>query len=197
MQVLDFLRRQLLAHLQVKVLPNEAHSHDGLGNAGEAQLLAINGARVGHEDGHGHFLGLVSVLGQLELEHLALVAQIDLFLLGLVGEREAGDEGPRRLGLDVEEEVALGVKTNFFLPGVEVGVERVHEENFVPNFLVIRETEVEVDLFVVFPDFTLLVGLLHLIVALVGLRFVFLVLGRSLLAQCVAAFSALDLHLNL
>lgn len=141
---------------------------------------------------------MVSVLGQLELEHLALVAQVDFFLLGLVGEREAGHERPGRLGLDVEQEVALGVKTDFFLPRVEVGIERVHEENLVSDFLVTREAEVEVDLLVVFPDFTLLVRLLQLIVLLIGLRFVFLVLGRNLLARSVAeATIVLDLHLNL
>ena len=107
LEIIDLLRRQLLAHLEVQVLADEAHRHDRLGNAREAQLLAIDSAWVWYQYGHRHFFGLHLVLRKLELEHLALVAQVDLLLLRLVGEWNAGYERTGWLGPYVEQEVAF------------------------------------------------------------------------------------------
>ena len=178
LEVLDLLRGQLLAHLQVEILPHEAHRHYRFGDACEAQLLTVDCAWVRHEDGHWHFLGLHFVLRQFELEHVALVAEVDLLLFHLVGEWNARDERPRRLRLDVQEEVAFGIEADVLLPRVVVGVEGVHEQDFVPDLAIAGQAEVEVDLPVVFPDFALLVRLLQLIVVLgLGFLLFFLALG--------------------
>ena len=184
--------------MQVEVLPDEAHGHYGFGDACEAQLLAVHRARVWHEDRDWHLLGLHFVLRQLELEHLTLVAEVDLLLLHLVGERDAGDERPGRLGLDVEEEVALGVEANVLLPRIVVGVERVDEQHLVPDLTVARQPKIEVNLPVVLPDLTLLMRLLQLIITL-GLSFllVFLALGGRLRGRLRISSARRRFHLHL
>lgn len=139
-------------------------------------MLAIHCARIGHQDRHRHFFRLHFVLRQLELEHLALVAEVNFFLFGLVGKRDAGDEWPSWLGLNVEEKVAFGIKTNVFLPCVVIRVKRVDEEDLIPDLFVASEAKVEVYLFVVFPYLPLLVWFLQLVVSLLRLLFVFLAL---------------------
>jgi hypothetical protein len=92
--------------LQVQILTNEAHGHYRLGDTREAELLAVNSTGIRYQDGDGHLLGLHFVLRLLELEH-ALIAEINFFLLRLVGKGDAGDEWPSWFGLNVEQEVAF------------------------------------------------------------------------------------------
>jgi hypothetical protein len=180
LQIVDFLRRQLLAHLEVQILSYEAHRHYCFGNAGEAQLLAVHSTRVRHEDGHRHLFGLDFVLRQLELEHLALVAEVNFFLLRLVRKWNARDKRSSWLGLDVQQKVPFGIKPNIFLPRVVVGVEGVHEKHLISYLLIAIEPKVQVYLLVVLPDLALLVRLLQLVVPLLRLLLVFLALGGGL-----------------
>ena len=81
------------------------------------------------------------------------------------------------------------------MPGIVIGVERVHEENFVPDLLVACEPEVEIDLFVILPQLRLLVRLLQLVVPLLRcLALVFLVFRCRLGGMYLAA--VLNLHLD-
>ena len=81
------------------------------------------------------------------------------------------------------------------MPGIVIGVERVHEEHFVSDLFVACEPEVEINLFVVLPQLRLLVRLLQLVVPLLRCLALVLLVFRCRLGSMHLA-AVLNLHLD-
>lgn len=121
--------------------------------------MVVHTARIGNQDRDRHLLGLnFFSLGVQKLEYTLLVFQVDFLLASLVAEWYALGQGSGWLALGIDQEVANRIHFDFLLPGIKVTVEGADEENFISDFVIIVEAEVEINLFVVLPDISLFHG---------------------------------------
>lgn len=121
--------------------------------------MVVHTARIGNQDCDRHLLGLnFFSLGVQKLEYTLLVFQVDFLLASLVAEWYTLGQGSSWLALGIDQEVANRIHFDFLLPGIKVAVEGADEENFISHFVIIVEAEVEINLFVVLPDISLLHG---------------------------------------
>lgn len=104
-QVLEDLVKRHLGVMKVDsfglAAAHEAKGHDGLGDAGERELVAVHVPGVWNQNGDWHLFGL-HLLPRVEIEHALFIAEVYFLFAGLVAERQALCERPGRFAERVD-----------------------------------------------------------------------------------------------
>ena len=136
-----------------RILAKETQRKNCFSHRCKTQLLIISGPRIRHQNSKRHLLGSL-LAGRLEREH-AFVGEVRTLVLSLIREWEAFDERSRWLSLGVQEEVAMVVELQLFVPCITISVETINKQDAITDLHLTFKAEVQVDLFVVLPELTL------------------------------------------